>query len=563
MIKSIPKGFLSIILHAHLPYVRHPEHDSFFEENWLFEAMTECYLPLIGALDRLHADSVDYRLTLSLSPTLMSMLRDHLLQTRYLKYLHSRLELAEKEIIRTRKQPEYQKLARLYRRFFLNALNTYQDRYQGDLLAAFKKHQATGKLELITTAATHGFLPLLNVSETAVRNQINVGIATFKANFGSTPTGFWLPECGYYPGLETVLTDAGIEYFFVDTHGVMDASSEPRNGVYAPLDCGNGVAVFARDPESSRQVWSGQEGYPGDFDYREYYSDIGFELDLDYIAPYILDGKTRINTGIKYHRVTGGNQSKEIYNPRQARAKAREHAQDFVDKRQHQIDQLCTTMDRLQPIIIAPYDAELFGHWWFEGAFWLECVLRVASEKTNGVQLVNCGDYLKQQPAPQIATPAASTWGDQGYSSYWINETNDWIYPLLHQAEVEMEKLARDVHGLTLTPLQTRALNQAVRLILLAQASDWPFIMKSGTTIDYANKRITDHLARFNYLHDSFRKNRINDRYLTALEIMDNIFPDIDFRDYNPSKVGASSKPYKQKFIAEHHEDTKNTKFSP
>ncbi len=530
-------GFLSIVLHAHLPYVRHPEHDSFFEENWLFEAMTECYLPLIGVLDRLQADNVDYRLTLSLSPPLMSMLRDDLLQTRFLKYLHSRLELAEKEIIRTRKQPEYQKLARLYRRFFLHTLNTYQQSYQGDVLAAFKKHQDTGKLELITTAATHGFLPLLNVSATAVRNQINTGIAMFKAHFGSAPSGFWLPECGYYPGLETVLADAGINHFFVDTHGIMDASPQPRDGVYAPVVCGNGVAVFARDPESSQQVWSAQQGYPGDFDYREYYSDIGFERELDYIGPYILDGVTRINTGIKYHRVTGQNQPKEVYNPRQARTKACEHARDFVDKRQQQIDRLSATMDS-PPIIIAPYDAELFGHWWFEGVQWLESVLRLAAENTNGVQLIACGDYLTQQTAFQVATPAASTWGDQGYSSYWINEKNDWIYPLLHKAELDMEKLARDVQGLTLTPLQIRALNQAARSILLAQASDWPFIMKSGTTVDYANKRITDHLARFNYLHDSIRKNRLNERYLTALEIMDNIFPDVDFRDYHPARVG-------------------------
>jgi 1,4-alpha-glucan branching enzyme len=552
MVKSVSRparqGFLSLILHAHLPYVRHPEHDSFFEENWLFEAITECYLPLIGVLDRLHADNVDYRLTLSLSPTLISMLRDDLLQTRYLKYLHSRLELAEKEIIRTRRQPEYQKLARLYRRFFSNALNTYQDRYQGDLLAAFKKHQATGRLELITTAATHGFLPLLNVSETAVRSQINTGIATFKTYLGCAPAGFWLPECGYYPGLETVLADAGIRYFFVDTHGITDASPQPRHGVYAPIDCGNGVAAFGRDPESSRQVWSAKEGYPGDADYREYYSDIGFERELDYIAPYILDGKTRINTGIKYHRVTGRNQPKDIYNPRQARAKAHEHARDFIDKRQRQIDQLSATMDR-PPIIVAPYDAELFGHWWFEGVCWLECVLRLASENANGVELISCGDYLKQQPAPQAATPAASTWGDEGYSGYWINEANDWIYPLLHKAELDMEKLVRDVHGLTVTPLQRRALNQAARSILLAQASDWPFIMKSGTTVDYANKRITDYLARFNYLHDSFRKNRLNERYLTALEIMDNIFPDIDFRDYKSSSVRAGSKshPYQGK----------------
>ena len=529
------KAYLSIVLHAHLPYVHHPEHESFFEENWLFEAITECYIPLIGMLDRLQQDGVDYRLTLSLSPPLIAMLRDELLQTRYLKYLHRLLELAEKEIIRTRKQPEFQKLARLYRRFFKNTLDTYQNQYHCDLLTAFQKHHATGRLELITCAATHGFLPLLNVSETAVRNQLNVGINTFQANMGFAPSGFWLPECAYYPGVETLLGAAGINYFFVDAHGITDASRPPRNGVYAPLDCGNGVMAFARDPESSRQVWSSHEGYPGDFDYREYYRDIGFDLDFDYIAPYILDRETRINTGIKYYRVTGKDLPKAPYNPRKALAKARQHAQDFINKRSRQADALSGQMDR-PPIIVAPYDAELFGHWWFEGPHWLEWVLRLAAEPGSTVQTGSCGDYLKLPLSHQVATPAASTWGDQGYYSYWINESNDWIYPFLHQAEADMEKLAADLQGLTVSPLQERALNQAARSILLAQASDWPFIMKSGTTTDYANKRITDHLARFNYLHDCIRKNRINERYLTALEIMDNIFPDIDFRDYRPQR---------------------------
>ena len=533
-------GFLSLILHAHLPYVRHPEHDSFFEENWLFEAITECYIPLIGVLDRLQNDKVSYRLTLSLSPPLICMLRDELLQTRYLKYLHQSLELAEKEIIRTRLQPEFQKLARLYRRFYKKTLAIYQNQYDCDLLSAFKKHHTAGTLELITCAATHGLLPLLNISDIAVRNQINIGIETFKTNLGFSPSGFWLPECAYYPGVETLLANAGINYFFVDSHGITNASQRPRNGVYAPLDCGNGVMAFARDPESSRQVWSSQEGYPGDHDYREYYKDIGFDLDLDYIAPYILDSDIRINTGIKYYRITGTDLPKESYNPKKAQAKARQHAQDFINKRQQQIMALNTRMDR-PPIIIAPYDAELFGHWWFEGPQWLECVLRLASNPSNPVQTISCSDYLAQQSNHQIATPSASTWGDQGYFSYWINETNNWIYPFLHKAEAEMEQLVLDFEGLTITSLQKRALNQAARSILLAQASDWPFIMKSGTTTDYANKRITDHLARFNYLHDAIRKNNINNRYLTALETMDNIFPTINFWDYLPSKKNNDS----------------------
>ncbi|WP_415878996.1 glycoside hydrolase family 57 protein [Methylomonas sp. TEB] len=525
------KGYLSIVLHAHLPYVHHPEHDSFFEENWLFEAITECYLPLLAMLERLHVDQVPYRLTLSLSPTLMTMLRDPLLQNRYLHYLQGRLELAERELERTRRLPQFEPLAQTYMQWFQDALHRYQHRYQCDLLTAFQRHHSAGCLELITTAATHGFLPLLNVSPVSVRNQIGVGIASFKSQFGFAPSGFWLPECGYYPGLEQALKAEGITYFFVDSHAVMDADQPPRHGVYAPLDCGNGVAAFGRDPASSRQVWSAEEGYPGDGDYREYYRDIGFDLPLEYIAPYILDGETRINTGIKYYRITGAKQTKQVYQPERAKLKARQHAEDFIWRRQQQIDALTAEMPQA-PLIVAPYDAELFGHWWFEGPLWLEQVLRLAASSENGVQTVSCGDYL-QLPLQHVqARPAASSWGEHGYSSYWLNESNDWIYPLLHKAAAEMEKLANDLRSFTVSDLQQRALNQAARSLLLAQSSDWPFIMKAGTTIDYARKRITDHLARFNYLHDAIRKNRIDERYLTALEIMDDIFPDIDFRHY-------------------------------
>ena len=419
-----------------------------------------------------------------------------------------------------------------YHRFYLDTLKIFQHQYHCEVLTAFKKFHLAGNLELITCAATHGFLPLLNISETAVRNQINVGVASFMSNLGFAPSGFWLPECGYYPGLEVLLKNAGIEYFFSDTHGVLNASQRPINGVYAPLDCGNGVAVFARDPESSRQVWSSHEGYPGDYDYREYYRDIGYDLDLEYIAPYILEDNIRINTGIKYHRITGKDLPKQLYHPKRAYRKAQLHARDFVNKCQAQIASLSETMAR-PPIIISPYDAELFGHWWFEGPIWLEYVLRYASEQSSTVKSVSCADYLQQFSSHQVAIPSASTWGSQGYSSYWINETNDWIYPMLHQAGASMENLAIDFYKVPSSSIQERALNQAARSLLLAQSSDWPFIIRSGTTIEYAKKRVIDHLARFNYLHESVRNNKIDERSLVVLEVIDNIFPEIDFRNYS------------------------------
>lgn len=533
-------GFLNIILHAHLPYVRHPEYPHFFEENWLFEAITECYLPLLGVLERLQHDQIDYRLTLSLSPTLISMLSDELLQSRYQGYLQRALALAEQEIIRTRRQPEYQGLARLYRRFFANSLQRYQQQYQGDLLQAFKSHAQSGYLELITTAATHGFLPLLNSSETAVRNQIDIGLNTFNEHFGFKPAGFWLPECGYYPGLEKILKTAGIDYFFVETHGLLNAIPAPESGVYLPLQCDNGVVAFGRDPDSAQQVWSAETGYPGDADYREYYSDIGFILDEEYLAPYMLDGHTRINTGIKYQRITNGELDKALYNPKAAQRKVLQHAQDFVAKRQQQLARL-QAHGITAPVIVAPYDAELFGHWWFEGPCWLENVLRLASAPNSGMQLSTGLNYLKQHPNPSSAKIAASSWGEQGYSQYWLNESNDWIYPLLYKAETELEKLVVDLRGITLSELQSRLLKQAIRSLLLAQASDWPFMMKSGSSLAYAHKSINDHLARFNYCHDSLRKNRINERYLSALEMLDNIFPTLETSRYDPLRNSLSS----------------------
>ncbi|MEE9354651.1 MAG: 1,4-alpha-glucan branching protein domain-containing protein [Methylococcaceae bacterium] len=527
-------GFVSIILHAHLPYVRHPEHDGLLEERWLFEAITECYIPLIRALDRLQAEAIPCRLTLSLSPPLITMLCDELLRSRYLQHLNALIELSEKEITRTRKQPELQVLARLYRRFFINTLAVFQTHYACDLLQAFKKHQESGRLELMTCAATHGFLPLLNVNASSVRNQIKIGLDTFNDNFGFYPKGFWLPECGFYPGLEEILGDFDIQYFLTDTHGILHASQRPNNDVYAPLDCGNGVMAFGRDPESSKQVWSSHEGYPGDYEYREYHQDIGFELDLDYLAPCMVDQSIRVNTGIKYHRVTGHDLPKAIYQPRAALAKATMHAEDFLQKRQQQLARLADDMDR-PPIVVAPYDAELFGHWWFEGPHWLEGLFRGVEKYEDDLQLVSCSDYLSLVDAHQVSIPSASTWGDQGYSNFWINETNAWIYPFLHQAGREMEQLATEFAGGEHDFLIERALNQAARSLLLAQASDWPFILKSGTTIDYAKKRITDHLARFNYLQNCIRKNTIEERNLVALEVMDNVFPNIDFRDYASS----------------------------
>ena len=524
------RGCLALVLHAHLPYVRHPEHASFLEEDWLYEAITETYLPLVQALESLAEDRVPFGLTLSVSPTLVSMLRDPLLQERYSGYLERLQRLAHGELQRNQAHGHLHYLAGHYRDRFASIAATWE-RHHGDLVGALGALEQQGCLDLMTCAATHGYLPLLQVTPQAVRAQIAVAVAHHTKHFGRAPRGIWLPECGYYPGLDAVLAEFGIRYFVADTHALLLARPRPRMQSFAPIFCpGSGVAVFGRDMESSVQVWSRQRGYPGDHCYREFYRDIGFDLELDYIGPYIQPGGRRKNTGIKYHRITGTTDHKELYDPYWARRRAHEHAHDFIAKRNQQLEQL-EQSPGAPPLLVAPYDAELFGHWWYEGPWWVEQLLRAAAADPGpSLQMIHLGEYLRQHPTHQLCQPSQSSWGEGGFHEFWLNPASEWIYPHLHAAARRMVSLAADhpeARGVT-----RRALNQAARELLLAQASDWAFIMRTNTMVEYAVRRTRSHLRRFNHLHDQIRAGDVDRPMLERLEYMDSIFPEIDYTVY-------------------------------
>jgi 1,4-alpha-glucan branching enzyme len=531
MIRSegMKKGYLAIVLHAHLPYVRHPEFEDSLEENWLYEAITDTYIPLLMVLEDLVRDRVDFRLTLSLTPTLASMLRDPFLQSRYERRLSGLLELSKKELTRTRTKPGMDTLAQMYHRRLSQVYDAYLHRYQKDLVHAFGKLQKRGKVEIIASAATHGYLPLLSISPSAVRTQVGVGVDHYKHLFGQGPKGFWLPECAYYPGVDNVLGEQGIRYTVLETHGITRARPRPRHGVYAPVYCPSGVAAFGRDPASSKQVWSSIEGYPGDPDYREFYRDIGYDLDIDYIRPYIHRDGIRIDTGFKYYRVTGKGDRKDLYVPERAEHKAEVHAEDFVCKREEQASRLASVMDR-KPVIVAPFDAELFGHWWFEGPIWLDYVIRKAASGRRKIKLVTLSEYLAECPTHDVATPCMSSWGDKGFSKVWLNGSNDWIYPHLHWAAATVEAEGRRHAGAA--GLKKRALDQAVRELLLAQASDWAFMINSGTMVEYASKRTRGHLSRLHRLLNDSGSNKLDEGWLSTIERQDNIFPDLNLRSF-------------------------------
>ena len=527
---GMERGYFALVLHAHLPFVRHPEYEDCLEEQWFYEAVVETYIPLVQILEGWVRDRVPFRLTISLSPTLVAMFQDPLLRSRALRHIRRLIELSDREVKRTRRQPEFRRVAEMYRERLRKALRLFL-RYDRDLVQAFRGFQEMGGLECITCPATHALLPLLSVNEEAVRAQVRMGVEEYRQSFGRNPPGIWLPECGYYPGLDKILGEFGIRYFFVESHGLFHAEPRPRYGVHAPVYTPSGVAAFGRDPETSKAVWSSIEGYPGDFDYREFYRDIGYDLDHETIKPYLPGGGIRTDTGIKYYRITGKTDHKEPYVRSRAMEKAAMHAGNFMVNREKQIEYLSSIMDR-RPVVVAPYDAELFGHWWFEGPEWIDLFIRKAAHDQRTFQLITPSEYLDLYPMNQVCTPAASSWGYRGYNEVWLNGNNDWIYPHLHRAADLMVEFAGRFPRARGLP--RRALNQAARELLLAQASDWAFMMKTGTTVDYATKRTRSHLARFLRLTHQIQAGGIEEEWLSQLELGNGVFRGIDYRVYVP-----------------------------
>lgn len=553
----MPTGYFSLILHAHLPFVRHPEYPEFLEEDWLYEAITEVYLPLIFIFQSLHQAGAKPRLAMNVSPPLCEMLADPLLQERYTRHLENLIELARKEEFRTRTEnPEFHDVAKMYVENLTSSLHLWNDRYKRNLVNAFRELQDEGVVEIITCCATHGFLPLISTQESR-RAQIEIAVANYKKHFGRQPRGIWLAECAYEPGIEDLLKSAGIDYFIADTHAILYGDPRPRYGVHAPVVCPNGTAVFARDVETSQQVWSAEIGYPGNDLYREFYRDIGWDADYDYIRPHLHAEGERRHLGLKYHRITGRDvpqNRKQPYIPDLAREKAAENASHFIGERIKQAKLLRETFEGHPPLVVSPYDAELYGHWWYEGPQFIDFFFKKIHFDQSEIECITPGDFLDSGLPIQVQQPTASSWGENGYYKVWINEGNSWMYPYQHSAERKMTELANkfavqgsksnvqsqenefvtlDVGHWTLDQqLATRILNQAARELLLAQSSDWAFQIYQGTTVQYSSRRFQSHIHRFDLLAKMLESGEIDEELLVEIEGRDNIFSEIDYRSF-------------------------------
>jgi 1,4-alpha-glucan branching enzyme len=492
--------------------------------------MTESYIPLLDVFSRLINDRIGFRVTLSLSPSLMEMLNDSLLMQRYTAHLERLIELTRGERSRIRGDRRFEPVVRMYQERFKRIQYLFEEVYRKNLIPVFRQMQETGHLEIIPSAATHAYLPHLALYPAAVRAQIKTGLQLYRKNFGRYPNGIWFPECGFDHGFDKYIREDGLTYFFLEAHGIIRGTPLPKYGTYLPVLCESGVSAFGRDVEASGQVWSSLGGYPGDPDYRDFYRDAGFDIDENHIRAFTEPYGARTYTGLKYYRITGGTDHKEPYSVRVARMRVKEHANHFISCRETRIKKLFEKF-RICPVITATYDAELFGHWWFEGVDWLEILFRSIDTRSTEFHTITPTEYLHLQngiPRQQISHPSASSWGEKGYHEVWLNDRNDYLYRHLLKAAERMIDLSDRFPGAR--GILRRALNQAAREVLLSQHSDWAFMMKSGSSAGYAQMRFETHISRFTCLYESILSGAIRESILQEMEDRDKIFQDIDYR---------------------------------
>jgi 1,4-alpha-glucan branching enzyme len=511
-----------MVLNTHQPFVRHPEIEHSPEETWLNEAITESYIPLLETGEAWVRDGIDGKLTFSWSPCLLAMLTDPLRQQRYVRYMEERIKFLEWERERLSGEPALARLARMYHRRFIRCHELFVQIWHGQLVSALRRLEASGVISLITSAATHAYLPLWELYPEIVELQIRAAIRYHQDCFGKRPNGFWLPECGFFPGLDSLLCNNGIKFFFLDAHGILNGDPEPKYRQYAPVHTPCGAAVFARDWQSHEQVWLKDRGYPGDPVYMDQEGDIGFGLTPEDLLR-LTHQQSPTPTGIRYYRGKGS--SRQAYDPQVAFARCVEHASHFVKSCQQQAERLAALIGR-EPVIVAMFDTEHFGHWWYEGTIWLDFVVRKLACEQNVIKLITAEEYLRDQPTNQVVKPSMSSWGYQGYSETWLMGRNHWIYPAVYSAIDAFKQLA--ARNPTPEGVHRAALNQYLRELLLAQSSDWAYLMWAQMAQRYAESRVKVHLDNMDIIRRQFDNNCFDSEWLESVRKRNNLFATTD-----------------------------------
>ncbi len=520
-------GYLAIALNAHTPYIHHIKPQLHNDDYWLFDHILDSYFPLLDMMERLYTEGVPYRLTLSLSPTLLEMLADPQIQERFDRYLEKKISLAVREADRCLFELELSELVDHY----LTRLRYYRDKfnfvYNRQIIDAFAKLAKDGCLELITTGATSSILPILYPYGALGRAQIKVGIDTFYRHFGFKPQGFWLPECAFNPGLDKLLEENGLKYTYTTVCENVGAIPHPSLASVSPLRNLTNFVFFPGDTESELEVWSAKSGYYTDFSYRNGFRDLCDEVpDLD-LSDFMPSSQEKPQTGFRYFS-NGPAASSKYYNLEQGWSMAKIHAKAFISSRLRTIERLKSKLAH-PPLLTLTLNTEFLGCLWYEGYVWLEHVIRLAAAQSEKISLASSGQLLQYSENFDFAIPNIGSWMDGGFGARWLNSGNDWLIIALSLASrhiyamVDMAKNNADLEP---------AVNQALRELMLAQSADWPLLLSSGQNVQTARKKLRNNLVAFNKLYEDCCQGRVDLESLRNLQKRTPLFADLNYKDF-------------------------------
>ncbi len=547
------KNFV-LVLHCHLPYV--VNHGTWpHGTDWLFEAASETYIPLLQMFDRLYNDKIPVKMTLNITPILLEQMVHPDFINGFKNYLNMKIQAAinDEVYFQSIEDNKYYDLAFFWEGFYKKILE-YFEMINENIVQKFREISERGQIEIITCGATHGYFPLLGTDE-SISGQVGTAVDTYKKFFGKKPKGIWLPENAYRPaykwkspigsklaqdrkGIEEILSHYGIKYFFVDTHlikggeikGVylkrfkslqmlwknfqkqyeeMEKSSKPLSP-YKPYlvyeDDKNPVYVLVRDEKTGAQVWSGDMGYPGDANYLEFH-------------------KKKFPGGLQYWKVTGNKVDlgdKLPYNINKALDMANNHAKHFLSVLENIVE---NDMGDDDLGIISLYDAELYGHWWFEGIKWIENLFRAMAASDVIKPETSYGDLKSSKLGGKVSLPEGS-WGQGGFHYIWFNDWTKWTWKYIYETEDIFKKLVKKCTEKD--KIKTKILKQMAVELLLLESSDWQFLISTWSARDYAENRITHHYDNFKKLYNVYQ-NYEKTKQLKKSEI--NLFEKIHSED--------------------------------
>ncbi len=551
-------GQFVFMLHSHLPYYRKAGMWPFGEEN-LYECMAETYVPLVNAISELYYDEgIKAKLTVGITPILAEQLNDEYLQNGFVEYLDEKIKSVSKDLERypDEKVPHSQHLkylAKYYFDWYSHIRDSFVNKYNKDLISAFKNLQDLGCIEITTSGATHGFSPLL-ATDNNLNAQFKVGSDTTKRLFGKKAKGAWLPECAYRqgyeyvgkdgqkhwrPAIEVTLQNNDIEYFFTESHVIEGGNSIGCRRVvgiygnieYIPLpereptgyDTYSAywlpdaqVAVMGRNDRAGYQVWSAADGYPGDGCYREFH-------------------KKDDKSGMNYWRITSPTTDlgdKMLYDPVLALNQVNSNSDHYTTMLYHLLNDYKQSHGGKEGLVMVSFDTELYGHWWFEGIEFIKQVIRKLNNFLPQIERMTAGEYLQAHPPVEAIQIPESSWGQGGHFYVWNNHLTEWMWPIIHSCEKRITDIADRYQTIPEDKLLHRALNQLARENLLLQSSDWPFLITTWQAKDYATDRFREHVDRFEFIADMIDSGNIDDAKLKEIESIDNCFTDIDYRVY-------------------------------